>query len=140
MCIRDSIKPEPWTAKTVALRWAQLGIDSTSGNAIEEIQLALDVKRFGIEEANRRAAPDPYDELRVPEGLDLNWITDDVLAAARRGDDSPFSPGKLPPPEIVQPYRSLVGDRLYEMCIRDSRRSKQLEGLKKPLWHLKTSG
>ena len=41
------IKPAPWTAKTVALRWAQLGIDSTSGNAIEEIQLALNVKKFG---------------------------------------------------------------------------------------------
>src|SRR3984957_12440465 len=94
------IKPEPWTAKTVALRWAQLGLDSTSGNVIEELQLALNVKRFGVEEANRRAAPDPYDELTVPEGLDLNWITDDVLAAARRGDDGPFSPGKLPPPEI----------------------------------------
>ena len=102
------VKPEPWTAKTVTLRWAQLGIDSTSAHAISEIQLALDVKKFGVQEANRRAAPDPYDDLKLPEGLDLNWFTEDVLAAARKGDDSPFSPGKLPPPDIVEPYRSLV--------------------------------
>jgi penicillin amidase len=102
------IKPEPWTAKTVALRWAQVGLDSTSGNAIEEIQLALSVKKLGVEEANRRAAPDPYDDLKVPAGLQLSWITEDALAAARRGDDNPFSSGKLPPPEIVERYRSLV--------------------------------
>ena len=102
------IKPEPWTAKTVVLRWAQLGIDSTSGHAISEIQLALNVKKLGVQEANRRAAPDPYDDLKVPEGLDLNWFTDDLLAAARKGDGSPFSPGALPSPELVEPYRSLV--------------------------------
>ena len=26
------IKPEPWTARTVTLRWAELGLDSASGN------------------------------------------------------------------------------------------------------------
>ncbi len=102
------IKPEPWTAKTVTLRWAEVGIDSTSAAPAAEIQLALNVKKFGAEEANRRAAPDPYDDLKVPEGLDLNWITEEALAAARKGDDDPFSPGKLPSPEIVEPYRSLV--------------------------------
>ena len=66
------------------------------------------MKKLGVEEANRRAAPDPYDDLKVPAGLDLNWITDEALAAARRGDDDPFSSRKLPPPEIVEPYRSLV--------------------------------
>ena len=102
------IKPEPWTAKTVTLRWAELGIDSTSAAPAAEIQLALNVKQFGAQEANRRAAPDPYDDLKVPEGLDLNWITEEALAAARKGDDDPFAPGKLPSPEIVEAYRSLV--------------------------------
>ncbi len=102
------VKPAPWTARTVALRWAQLGLDSTSAHPISEIQLALDVKKLGAQEANRRAAPDPYDELQVPEGLDLNWFTDAVLAAARKGDDNPFAPGKLPPPDILEPYRALV--------------------------------
>jgi penicillin amidase len=102
------IKPEPWTAKTVALRWAQLNIDSTSGGPSSELQLALNVKKLGAAEANRRAAPDPYDDLKVPDGLDLNWITEEALAAARKGDGNPFSPGVLPSPEIVDPYRSLV--------------------------------
>jgi len=102
------VKPEPWTAKTVALRWAQLGIDSTSGAVAQELQLALNVKRLGVEAANKQADPDPYEDLKVPDGLDLNWITDDVLAAARRGDGDPLNPGTLPAPEIVAAYRDLV--------------------------------
>ena len=47
------IKPEPWTAKTVTLRWAELAIDSTSAAPAAEIQLALNVKKFGVQEANR---------------------------------------------------------------------------------------
>ena len=102
------VKPEPWTAKTVALRWAQLGIDSTSGAVAQELQLALNVKRLGVEAANKQSDPDPYDDLKVPDGLDLDWITDDVLAAARRGDGDPLSPGTLPAPQIVDAYRALV--------------------------------
>ena len=102
------IKPEPWTARTVTLRWAQLGVDSVRGHGIAEIQLAMSAKRLGVAEANRRAAPDPWDDLVVPEGLDLNWFTDELLAAARKGDGNPFAPGVLPSPEIVDPYRSLV--------------------------------
>jgi penicillin amidase len=102
------VKPEPWTAETVALRWSNLNIDSTSGGPTAELQLALDVKKYGVAEANRRNAPDPYDELKVPAGLDLNWITPEALAASRKGEGDPFEPGKLPMPEIVAPYNSLV--------------------------------
>ena len=102
------LRPEPWTAKTLTLRWAQLGIDSTSGHGINEIQLALSAKKLGVKEANRRAAPDPWDDLAVPEGLDLNWFTDELLAAARKGDGNPFEPGLLPSPEIAAPYRALM--------------------------------
>ena len=102
------ITPEPWTAKTLTLRWAQLGVDSVRGHGINEIQLALNAKKLGVKEANRRAAPDPWDDLVVPEGLDLNWFTDDLLAAARKGDGNPFEPGNLPSPEIVEPYRALA--------------------------------
>ena len=52
------------------------------------------MKKFGAEEANPRTAPDPYDDLKVPEGLDLNWITQEALAAARKGEGDPFEPGK----------------------------------------------
>jgi penicillin G amidase len=106
------IKPEPWTAQTVALRWSQLNIDSTGEGPTAELQLALDVKKFGAKEANRRESPDPYDDLKVPEGLDLNGITPDALAASQKGDGDPFEPGKLPPPEIVAAYRPLVPARM----------------------------
>lgn len=102
------ITPEPWTARTVTLRWAQLGIDSVRGHGISEIQLAINARTLGVKEANRRAAPDPWDDLTVPEGLDLSLFTDELLAAARKGDGNPFAPGVLPPPEIAAPYRSLV--------------------------------
>lgn len=102
------IRPEPWTAKTVTLRWAQLGLQSVRGHGVNELQLALNAKRLGVAEANRAAAPDPWDELEVPKGLDLSVITDALLAAARKGDDDPFEPGNLPALDIVEPYRALV--------------------------------
>ena len=60
--------------------------------------------------ANSSSVPgDPtYDDLKVPEGLDLNWITEEALAAAQKGDGDPFAPGRLPSPEIMEAYRSLV--------------------------------
>lgn len=71
------IRPERWTAETVVLRAAVFG-DATS-----ELQLARDVARFGREEANRRRAPDPWDDLELPRGVDLGAIDDRVIAAAR---------------------------------------------------------
>ena len=102
------IEPAPWTPETSVLRWAALAVPSVRGHAINEIQLALNVARYGAEEANRRAAPDPWDDLVVPEGLDLSIITEDLLEAARAGDGDPFVAGRLPALEIVDPYRALV--------------------------------
>jgi penicillin amidase len=102
------ITPEPWTAKTLTLRWAQLGLNSTSGHPINEIQLAQSVAKLGAAEANRRAAPDPWEDLTVPEGLDLRTLPADLLEVARRGDGDPFESRSLPPLDIVEPYRSLV--------------------------------
>jgi len=101
------IRPDPWTARTVVLRWAQAGLSSVRGHAIDEIELVMDVARLGVREANRRAAPDPPDALRVPDGLDVRLITQDVLDAARAGDDDPFD-GNLPPLEVVEPYKALM--------------------------------
>jgi penicillin amidase len=103
------IEPEPWTAETVVLRWAALAVPSTRGHAINELQLAMNVARYGAEEANRRAAPDPWDDLEIPDGLDVGIITQEVLDAARAGDGDPFSGNNLPPLEIVEPYLDLVG-------------------------------
>ena len=102
------IQPDPWTARTVVLRWAALAVPSVRGHAINEMQLALDVARYGVEEANRRAAPDPWDDLRVPEGLDVSIITEDILEAMRAGDGDPFITGRLPALEVIEPYRSLM--------------------------------
>ena len=102
------VEPLPWTAETVVLRWAALGVPSVRGHAIHEMQLALDVARYGVEEANRRFAPDPWDDLAVPEGLDVSIVTEEILDAMRAGDGDPFAAGRLPPLEIVEPYRALA--------------------------------
>lgn len=101
------VRPDPWTARTVVLRWAQIGLSSVRGHAISELQLAMNVARVGAQEANRRAAPDPMEPLQVPAGLDVTLITEDVLNAARAGDDDPFD-GDLPPLEVVEPYTALM--------------------------------
>ena len=102
------IVPERWTAETAVLRWAALAVPSVRGHAINEIQLAMEVARHGVEEANRRAAPDPWDELTVPEGLDVSIITEDLLDAMRAGDGDPFVAGRLPALEVVESYRALL--------------------------------
>ncbi len=105
------VEPEPWTAETAVLRWAALGVPSVRGHALHEMQLALNVARYGAEEANRRAAPDPWDDLVVPDGLDVSIITEDILDAMRAGDGDPFTAGRLPALEIVEPWRDLVSPR-----------------------------
>ncbi len=105
------VEPEPWTAETAVLRWASLGVPSVRGHALHEMQLALNVARYGAEEANRRAAPDPWDDLVVPDGLDVSIITEDILDAMRAGDGDPFTAGRLPALEIVEPWRDLVSPR-----------------------------
>ena len=105
------VEPEPWTAETAVLRWAALGVPSVRGHALHEMQLALNVARYGVDEANRRAAPDPWDDLVVPDGLDVSIITEDILDAMRAGDGDPFTAGRLPALEIVEPYRGLVSPR-----------------------------
>ncbi|MEE8147198.1 MAG: penicillin acylase family protein, partial [Longimicrobiales bacterium] len=97
------VEPDPWTPRTVVLRWAALAVPSVRGHARTEIQLAMNVARFGAEEANRRAAPDPWDDLEIPEGLDVSIITQDILDAMRAGDGDPFVPGRLPDLEVVEP-------------------------------------
>ncbi|MBK9168161.1 MAG: penicillin acylase family protein [Bryobacterales bacterium] len=91
-------RPEPWTPETVVLRANQRVV----GDASSELRLARSVAQLGVAEANKRAAPDPWDDLKVPEGLDVRIIGEAVLESLRGG-----GPG-LPKPEIVEPYRNLV--------------------------------
>jgi penicillin amidase len=93
------IKPEPWTAETVVLR------EPAFGDAASELRLAMDVAKLGVKEANRRAAPDPWDDLTVPEGLDVTLITNDALNATRAGGGRGQA---LPRPAILEQYRKLL--------------------------------
>jgi penicillin amidase len=92
------IRPEPWTPETVLLRADQRVL----GDAAGELRLARSVAQLGAAEANRLAAPDPWEDLEVPEGLNLNIIGDEVLRSLRAGS------ARLPKPEIVEPYRKLL--------------------------------
>jgi penicillin G amidase len=72
------LTPGAWSAETSVLR-TQTAMPL--GDARAELNLARNVARFGAEEANRRARPSPYRELVVPDGVDLDAIDDDVVAA-----------------------------------------------------------
>jgi penicillin amidase len=87
------LKPEPWKPETPLLRPGNLG-------GGDEINLARLVARVGAKEATRQRMPDPWSEITVPIGLDLNLIGDDVMAGGGRGNP-------LPKPAIVAPYSAL---------------------------------
>ena len=87
------ITPQPWKPETALLRTTSFGDGSS------ELQLARLVARVGVKEANRQRMPDPWDELTVPEGLDVASIGEDVTNAARAG-------GAAPAPPIAEKYRS----------------------------------
>lgn len=87
------LKPEPWKPETPLLR-------SGAGDG-GEITLARLVRRVGVKEATRQRMPDPWSEIVVPEGLDLDAIGDDVLAGGGGGR------GAMPKPQIVAPYNGL---------------------------------
>lgn len=89
--VLTGIRPEPWTIETLTLRQISFG------DAVGELQLARGVAALGPAEANRRRNPDPWDELRVPEGLDVSIVGEDTIAATR-------APGRLPAPQILPAF------------------------------------
>ena len=72
------LRPEPWTLETPTLRSTLSGV---GGNIASDLRLAQRVASMGPEEANRRANPDPFYELVVPDGFDPTIITGEVLRA-----------------------------------------------------------
>ena len=48
---------------------------------LNEIRMARNVAALGAAEANRRAAPNPWDDLKVPDGLDVSTIGEDIFAS-----------------------------------------------------------
>jgi penicillin amidase len=93
------IKPEPWSIDTLLLR------QNSFGDAATELQLARSAASIGLQAANKRRNPDPWDDLALPDGLDLADITEGAIAATRAG-------GRLPRPEILPAYRALAGSGL----------------------------
>lgn len=95
------IRPEPWTAEQLLLR---ARVSDAVSDARAELMLARSVATLGLAEANRRARTEPADDLRIPEGLDVSVITEQVIAALN-GDMY----DKVPRPEILPEYRNLPG-------------------------------
>jgi penicillin amidase len=93
--IVTGIKPEPWTVETLLLRQV------TFGDATTELQLARSVATLGLETANKRRNPDPWDDLAIPRGFDPASVDDAVISAMRGG-------GRGGRPQILPQYRSLV--------------------------------
>jgi len=92
------IRPSPWTAETVVLR------SSTFGNATAELRLAQNVARLGVEQANQQDRPDPWDDLVVPDGLDVSALSG-VTTGGRGGSGRGRGTTQ---PEIIEPYRSWI--------------------------------
>ena len=91
------ITPEPWAAETLVLR------AGTFGDANAELTLARNVARLGVDAANRQRAPDPWNDLIVPDGLDIKAIDDTVTTGGGRGGGGG---GGATRPELIEPYRS----------------------------------
>lgn len=94
--VLTGIRPESWTIASLILR------QNSFGDAISELQLARSVAQLGAAEANRRRNPDPFEELVVPEGLNVSLIGDAVLAATRAG-------GPAPRPTVLPQYAAIAG-------------------------------
>ncbi len=76
------IMPEPWAPEVPIMRMA--GLPMTQ-NARGELSLARNVATVGVLEANRRDRPDPFQQLAVPEGLDVDAVPPDVRAILTEG-------------------------------------------------------
>lgn len=72
------VEPDPWDERTPLPR---LFTAQPLRDARAELQLARSVAELGVDEANRRASPDPWMELTVPEGMDVSIVTGEVADA-----------------------------------------------------------
>jgi len=117
------IQPRPWTIEDIVLR------QTSFGDAANELRLARSVAELGVQEANRRTNPDPYDDLHVPVGLDVKTISDDVLASVPRGGGGP-----LPRPEILPAYRTAARQQalLWPFDSRAVAQGRPLDDIKEP--------
>jgi penicillin amidase len=85
------ITPEPWTIEQLVLR------PTSPGDANNELQLARNVARSGVDAANRASNPDPPDPLAIPNGFDPSIVSQDVVAS--------LAGGRRAVPELLPAYR-----------------------------------
>ncbi|MEU7165473.1 penicillin acylase family protein [Streptomyces morookaense] len=92
-------RPARWEPRDVAV----IRSHGLFGNVEQEVARARTLRDFGPEVEELRRVREPWRRLRVPEGLDLSLIPDDVLADYRRAtapvdftDDSLSSPHTRP--------------------------------------------
>jgi penicillin G amidase len=95
------ITPQPWKAEDILYR---ARVTAAIGSARSELRLAQSVAKYGAAEANRRARPDPYGDLKVPDGLDVAIITADVLKALDGVMSEDF-----PHPPLLPQYKNWPG-------------------------------
>jgi penicillin amidase len=97
------IVPDPWTIETLTLRQISFG------DAAGELLLARSVAALGAAEANRLRNPDPWDDLKVPDGFDPGIVDVAAAASARVSSRSlrpPLLPQFQPPPGGAAPAPS----------------------------------
>ena len=96
------IQPGLWKPETPLLR------ETGFGGAGAELRLARDVASLDVKEANTRSKPDPWDDLKVPDGLDVSIIGEEVQRSISTQG------GPLPKPPILERFRSLTSQAMAE--------------------------
>ena len=104
--VATGVTPERWTIEQLVLRPASFG------DASNELQLARNVARNGVQAANSQANPDPPDDLAVPAGLDPSAISDEVVAAPRAG-------GAQAVPTLLPAFREAAAAGPDDIAVRE---------------------
>ncbi len=97
-------RPEPWTPEAVIGRMA--GYVMTR-NARSEVQRARAVRQFGADRVSRVQPVDPPVPIVVPDGLDLDDITDSILDIASDSSEIVRFPATSPVPSpsgLLRPF------------------------------------
>lgn len=87
--VRAGYDPALWQPEDVTARMAGLAM---MRNLLREVDRAHRIRQLGLARAQELFPTDPFTPLRIPPGLDLDDITDEILAplraALRTGGDS----------------------------------------------------
>ncbi len=133
--------PGLWTPEDVVARIAGLLM---TRNANNEVSNSVDVSRFGGELLERMSPPDPFVKMTPPRGLELSWISREIMrdysmatGAVRFPNTTPTGPGEQGSNNwVVDGTRTVSGKPLLA---NDPHRPVQLPSLRKTV-HLNAPG